>query len=254
MKQQFRGIALIICSLMILLMSWEGQKSDAAAISGSIPGESIRLRILANSDRPGDQAIKRQVRDAIVEQMNGWVQRLENPLSLAEARQIIESNLALVEDTVKRTLEKSGKSYTYKVELGVVPFPTKMYGGAVYPAGDYEALRVTLGKGEGKNWWCVLFPPLCFVDAGSGDALAKNRSQVDLKSAAAVTADGGKNAADSADAVHAEGAGAGAGIGAGAHDGAVQVQVQAQQEEAEVRFFLWDMLSGLWDWIIGLFK
>lgn len=228
MGQQFRSIALIFCSLMILLMSWEGQKSDAAAIGGSIPEESIRLRILANSDRPGDQVIKRQVRDAIVEQMNGWVQQLENPLSLTEARQVIESNLALVEDTVKRTLENSGKNYTYQVELGVVPFPTKMYGGAVYPAGDYEALRVTLGKGEGKNWWCVLFPPLCFVDAGSGEALAKDRGQADLKNADAVTANVSKDAAGSTDGDYAEG--------------------------AEVRFFLWDMLSGLWDWIVSLFK
>ncbi|AZK45858.1 stage II sporulation protein R [Paenibacillus lentus] len=210
MGQQFRSIALIFCSFMILLMSWEGQKSDAAAIGGSIPEESIRLRILANSDRPGDQVIKRRVRDAIVEQMNGWVQQLEHPLSLTEARQIIENNLALVEDTVKQTLEKSGKTYTYQVELGMVSFPTKMYGGAVYPAGEYEALRVTLGKGEGKNWWCVLFPPLCFVDAGSGEALAK--------------------------------------------DGDAEVKVQAQQEEAEVRFFLWDMLTGLWNWIVSFFK
>ncbi|MFD3259305.1 stage II sporulation protein R [Paenibacillus lentus] len=239
MRQQLRNITLIICSLMILLMSWEGQKSDAAALGGSIPEESIRLRILANSDRPGDQVIKRQVRDAIVEQMNGWVQHLENPVSLAEAREIIESNLALVEDTVERTLEKSGKSYTYKVELGVVPFPTKMYGGAVYPAGDYEALRVTLGKGEGKNWWCVLFPPLCFVDAGSGEALAKSRT--DVQNAAGKAA-GAENAADNIDAA-----------GAGANDGTVQLQVQAQQEETKVRFFLWDLLSGLWDWIVSLF-
>lgn len=239
MRQQLRNITLIICSLMILLMSWEGQKSDAAALGGSIPEESIRLRILANSDRPGDQVIKRQVRDAIVEQMNGWVQHLENPVSLAEAREIIESNLALVEDTVKRTLEKSGKSYTYKVELGVVPFPTKMYGGAVYPAGDYEALRVTLGKGEGKNWWCVLFPPLCFVDAGSGEALAKGRT--DVQNAAGKAA-GAENAAGNIDAA-----------GADANDGTVQLQVQAQQEETKVRFFLWDLLSGLWDWIVSLF-
>ncbi|WP_055106117.1 stage II sporulation protein R [Paenibacillus ihumii] len=247
MRQQFRGFGLIFCSLMILFMSWEGQKSDAAALGGSIPEESIRLRILANSDRPGDQVIKRQVRDAIVEQMNGWVQQLENPLSLADARQIIEDNLALVEDTVKRTLERSGKNYAYKVELGVVPFPTKMYGGTVYPAGEYEALRVTLGKGEGKNWWCVLFPPLCFVDAGSGEALAKGGNEADLKHAAAA-ADGSKPASgaaeDAAKAAKAE--------GAGSKDRAVQVQ--AQQEEAEVRFFLWDLLSGLWDWIVSLFK
>ncbi|MGG4554153.1 stage II sporulation protein R [Paenibacillus humicus] len=246
MRRQFRSMALIFCSLMILFMSWEGQKNDAAALGSSIPEESIRLRILANSDRPGDQAVKRQVRDAIVEQMNGWVQQLEAPVSLAEARRVIQSNLDLVEDTVKRTLEKSGKTYAYKVELGVVPFPTKMYGGAVYPAGDYEALRVTLGKGEGKNWWCVLFPPLCFIDAGSGEALAKGRSEAEADLQNAAPASGGAAAAGAADLANAP--------GSGDMDEAGQTHVPVQQEKAEVRFFLWDMLSGLWDWIMGLFK
>ncbi|MNJ42299.1 Stage II sporulation protein R [compost metagenome] len=195
------------------------------------------MRILANSDRAGDQVVKRLVRDAIVEQMNGWVEQLEDPLSLVEAREIIQGNLALVENTVERTLKNSGKSYTYKVELGVVPFPTKMYGGAVYPAGEYEALRVTLGKGEGKNWWCVLFPPLCFVDAGSGEALAKDGANVQNIAANGTGAADGVDGADSM----------------GSADSALNIQVQAQQEETEVRFFLWDMLSGLWEWIVSLF-
>ncbi|MEF2968205.1 stage II sporulation protein R [Paenibacillus sp. M1] len=224
--------ALIFFSMMILLMSWEGQKIDSAAAEGLIPQESIRLRILANSDRTGDQVVKRRVRDAVVEQMNGWVAELDNPQSLEAAREVIREHMVEIERQVGRTLADSGKSYSYKVELGVVPFPTKMYGGAVYPAGDYEALRVTLGEGKGKNWWCVLFPPLCFVDAGSGEALQSKASAANQK---ADKADSGlKTAGQQA---HAEDAG----------------EAQVQQDEPEVRFFIWDVLVRLWNWITGLF-
>lgn len=217
-----RVYALIVFSMLILLMSWEGQKIDTAAADGLIPQESIRLRILANSDGAGDQVVKRRVRDAVVEQMNGWVAELENPQSLEDARRIIRDHLGEIEALVGKTLARNGKDYEFQVELGKVPFPTKMYGGAVYPAGDYEALRVTLGEGRGKNWWCVLFPPLCFVDAGSGDAL--QAENIDVSPAKAKAA------------------------------AATDVKQVVNPEETEVRFFLWDMLVRLWDWIAGLFS
>lgn len=224
-----KKIALIFFSIVMLMMSWEGQMVDTAAAAGSqavisqIPQESIRLRILANSDGAADQLVKRRVRDAVVEQMNGWVAQLENPQSLEEARQVIREHLPAIEEQVGQTLKQYGKNYDYQVELGTVPFPTKMYGGAVYPAGDYEALRVTLGEGKGKNWWCVLFPPLCFIDAGSGDALAKDAGAVTTATAKASAA------------------------------GAAGDAVQVEPEETEVRFFLWDMLVKLWNWIASLF-
>lgn len=213
----------------MLMMSWEGQMVDTAAAAGTpsaisqIPQASIRLRILANSDGASDQLIKRHVRDAVVEQMNGWVEQLENPQSLEEARQVIREHLPAIEEQVGQTLKQYGKNYDYQVELGTVPFPTKMYGGAVYPAGDYEALRVTLGEGKGKNWWCVLFPPLCFIDVGSGDALAKESGEVTAATAKASAA------------------------------GATGDAAQVEPEETEVRFFLWDMLVKLWNWIVSLF-
>ncbi|WP_223066010.1 stage II sporulation protein R [Paenibacillus caui] len=214
-----RAAALLLFSLMILLMSWENQKTDAAAVQTAIPQESIRLRILADSDKPADQLVKRKVRDAVVEQMNSWVKTLDNPQSLEQARAVIREHLPQIEEQVAKTLKENGESYGYKVELGVVPFPAKMYGGEVYPAGNYEALRVTLGSGQGKNWWCVLFPPLCFIDGGSGEALAKG----DNGDKAPAAAGNGK-------------------------DGA------AQGKAPEVRFFLWDVLLGFWNWLTGLFS
>lgn len=214
-----RSTVLLLFCMAILVMSWEGQKTDAAVAKTEIPQDSIRLRILANSDRPEDQIVKRNVRDAVVEQMNGWVKTLENPQSLEEARQVVRTKLPEIEDQVGRTLKANGESYSYKVELGVVPFPTKMYGGEVYPAGDYEAVRVTLGSGEGQNWWCVLFPPLCFIDAGTGDAVAKNGAEVKTASADSSREGGAKK----------------------------------EGKAPEVRFFLWDMLSGFFNWVGSLF-
>ncbi|GAA0401686.1 stage II sporulation protein R [Paenibacillus motobuensis] len=246
-----KSIALIFFSVVILFMSWEGQKVDTAAAEGLIPQESIRLRILANSDGVGDQAVKRKVRDAVVEQMNAWVDELEDPQSLEAARGIIRDHLPEIGDKIQQTLANNGKEYSYQVELGVVPFPTKMYGGAVYPAGDYEALRITLGEGKGKNWWCVLFPPLCFVDAGSGDALAKDKGKATEKTK---EEESGKDASDPSDTVKKPKSK----VGAKAKTVSDTVDVsdeprQVQPEETEVRFFLWDALVSLWKGIVNLF-
>lgn len=157
----------LILAVFVILMSWEQVRTDASAIEGAIPDQSIRLRILANSDAPADQAVKRHVRDAVVAAMNNWV---SGPATIEQARATINGHMGEIEAVIAHELEIRGFDYGFKAELATVPFPTKMYGSRVYPAGDYEALRITLGKGAGQNWWCVLFPPLCFVDAATGEA------------------------------------------------------------------------------------
>ncbi|PZE19414.1 stage II sporulation protein R [Paenibacillus xerothermodurans] len=167
----------IAFALILLISCWElnvgksiakaaGSRETADA-ANFIPEESIRLRILANSDSPADQWIKREVRDAIVARMGEWV---EEPQGIEAARAAVRSHLPDIRELVGQTLSENGFDYAYDVELGMVPFPTKMYGNQVYPAGQYEALRVTIGTAKGQNWWCVLFPPLCFVDS---EAIAK---------------------------------------------------------------------------------
>ncbi len=238
LRSLVKNTAIIFCILLMLAMTWEAQKTDAAVVSGPIPGESIRLRILANSDHPDDQLVKRQIRDAVVEQMDAWVQDLEDPQSLEAARATIREHLPELHDLVGRELEERGIGYGYRVELGVVPFPTKLYGGTVYPAGNYEALRITLGEGKGQNWWCVLFPPLCFIDAGSGDAAAKPaaakaESSKELSGKTKKTSyspgEPGSQTAKAAD------------------------QAPVKASEPEVRFFLWDMLEGIFSWFKALF-
>lgn len=139
-----------------------------------IPKQAIRLRILANSDTAEDQWLKRQVRDAVVTEIETWAKR---PRNIEEARQAIRSRLPLFHSIAERVVRQHGYTYPVKVDFGLVPFPTKLYGDQVYPAGNYEALRITIGKGQGENWWCVLFPPLCFVDMSNGDAIPQSKDR-----------------------------------------------------------------------------
>jgi len=148
-------------ALMMLVTCWEASLTNAAIAGQSIPSESIRIRIIANSDSAGDQWIKGKVRDAVVRAVNGWI---NDPHNIEQARADIRAHIPQLEQVVGEELSKYGYSYPYKVELGMVPFPAKVFGNRVYPAGEYEALRITLGGGEGLNWWCVLYPPLCFVN------------------------------------------------------------------------------------------
>jgi stage II sporulation protein R len=159
--------------MLLLVLSWEVQKIQVALATSTIPKQAIRLRILANSDSIADQAIKRKVRDAVVAQMNRWVTK---PMNIEEARAIIHQNIPKMEQITGNVLHQNGFTYAYKVELKSVPFPTKLYGDTLYPAGNYEALRITLGEGQGANWWCVLFPPLCFIDAVKGVAVSQNHT------------------------------------------------------------------------------
>ncbi|KJE26424.1 stage II sporulation protein R [Geobacillus kaustophilus] len=176
-----KGNAIAICLYIILLttgvlVELYGHKTDAGANAAvAIPDEAIRLRILANSDADEDQQLKRKVRDAVNAQINGWVAELT---SFEEAKRVIRSHLPDIEQTVARVLRDEQSDQTYKVEFGPVHFPTKVYGNYVYPAGVYNAVLITLGEGKGANWWCVLFPPLCFLDFSNSDAvmMAANRT------------------------------------------------------------------------------
>ena len=125
----------------------------------------IRLHVIANSDSPDDQALKRDVRDAVLL----YVQHeFESSKDIEQTRSIINSKIDGITAIAKETIAKHGSNYDVKTTLGNYPFPTKVYGDISLPAGDYQALRVVIGKGEGANWWCVLFPPLCFVDVTHG--------------------------------------------------------------------------------------
>ncbi|MDR6120975.1 stage II sporulation protein R [Bacillus sp. SLBN-46] len=161
---------LVVLSLGTILSLYMPKTEAAAKESIVIPGEAIRLRILANSDFESDQAIKRKVRDAVNAQITLWVQDLT---SMEKAKTVLTSKLPEIQEIAERTVREQGSDQSVKVEFGKVQFPTKLYGQFLYPAGEYQAILITLGEGEGANWWCVLYPPLCFLDFSNGVAVSE---------------------------------------------------------------------------------
>lgn len=196
----------VMLLLMLLVMCWEYALNDKAIAEGAIPAEAIRLRILANSDSAADQAVKRHVRNAVSAELN---RLLAEAKSIEEARRVLSERLPELTAVVRRELQERGFMYDAEAELGLVPFPAKVYGSRIYPAGNYEALLITLGEGKGENWWCVLFPPLCFADAvGTGKKASSAAPKENAGEAAATVASGaahpnGAGSVDKAGDVHA---------------------------------------------------
>ena len=125
-------------------------------LSAEIAENIIRLHVVANSNEKCDQRVKLKVRDSILSQMQ-HIEKYED----------IKLSLGKIEKEANEVLKNEGFSYTARVEMGNFGFPTKYYDGFALPKGEYEAVRVILGDGLGENWWCVLFPPLCMVDAAT---------------------------------------------------------------------------------------
>lgn len=122
----------------------------------------IRLHVVADSDSTEDQAVKLQVRDALIAQLDG---ALGDFRDLESAKLWLEQQLPELEKTANEVLRQAGSDCTAQITLGKEAFPTREYDTFTLPAGVYESLRVTIGSGEGKNWWCVVFPNLCFSAA-----------------------------------------------------------------------------------------
>ena len=131
-------------------------------VQQGISKEVLRLHVVANSDSKEDQELKMKVKDTVVAYLRGT---MSDAGSVEEARAQIEKHLPEIEAIAKEKMQSEGYDYEAEAELGESYFPIKEYGDLTFPAGNYEALRVNLGKSAGKNWWCVMYPSLCFVDS-----------------------------------------------------------------------------------------
>lgn len=136
-----------------------------------IPDEAIRLRILANSDHEQDQEVKELIRDEVSEKISTWVEHITD---IDEARKIIRKRIPELDKLIAELLEDESHTIEYRSN---VTFPAKLYDSILYPAGEYEAILITIGDGDGTNWWCVLFPPLCFLDFDSEGAVADTEEE-----------------------------------------------------------------------------
>ena len=126
-----------------------------------IQDKLIRFHVIANSDTDEDQNLKLKVRDKVVEALS---EKLSNVNSLEKAENILEENIDYVNEIAKEVIEENNYTYEVNTMLSYENFPDKVYGDCVFPQGNYEAFRVIIGEGKGQNWWCVMFPSLCFVD------------------------------------------------------------------------------------------
>ena len=157
----------IILTLMLLLMIYTiiCAFSYVQAVSTDISDSVFRLHVLANSNSDEDQALKYKVRDNLLKYMNGLC---SNCASKEEAIEIVTEHQDEFKQVALDTIHAEGYSYNVKINIGNFEFPTKQYGDISLPAGYYDALRVEIGEAKGRNWWCVMFPSLCFIDVSSG--------------------------------------------------------------------------------------
>lgn len=163
MKKNLKMV--IILSFLLFLYTSVCAISYAQNVSTDIANSVFRLHVLANSDSQEDQDLKYKVRDNLLEYMNSIC---GNCKSKQEAIRLVEENKDSFKEIALHTIQEQGYSYSVNINIGNFEFPTKNYGDISLPAGYYDALRVEIGEAKGQNWWCVMFPPLCFVDISSG--------------------------------------------------------------------------------------
>ncbi|AGB41625.1 stage II sporulation protein R [Halobacteroides halobius DSM 5150] len=156
----------ILISLLFIIgirgsITFKNESSKRASSSDSL----VRLHVIANSNSLEDQRIKRQVRDILLKQASKLYITAAKGKKIFDPKAIVRKNLNNLEEIIEAKLGQENKSYGVSLKLGEFQFPTRSYGGMTLVAGKYQALRVVLGAGNGANWWCVLFPPLCFIDS-----------------------------------------------------------------------------------------
>lgn len=137
------------------------QQESSQQIQQNIASQIIRLHVIANSDSQEDQALKLKVRDSVIQELQNT---LKSAPSVSAARNIIISQMPQIQKKAQKVIRQEGYDYSATVSLSNRYFPVKVYGDLTFPAGEYEALCLEIGNASGHNWWCVLFPSLCFVD------------------------------------------------------------------------------------------
>ena len=149
----------IICIMAFCIVAFMG---FCEAVAEDLSDNLVRIHVIANSDRAEDQNIKLLVRDYIIKEGNALADGKELTVST------VEQNKETLTEGVNHILKEHGKTYGTKVETGRFYFPMKRYENITLPQGEYDAVRIVLGEGKGANWWCVMYPPLCFTESAKG--------------------------------------------------------------------------------------
>ena len=161
--RRWEGVFLAMLAVLLLACGWLSLRQAQLA------DRMVRLHVIAHSDTEADQKLKLQVRDAVLARASAY---LEGAGDADQAAAILEDHLTELAEAGEAVVEAQGYGYSVSATVDVSHFPTKFYDGFALPAGNYRALRVTIGAGEGQNWWCVVFPSLCVAPASSWEDTA----------------------------------------------------------------------------------
>ncbi len=155
-------LSVVIFTLVLIVSAVTYAKITQSEIAAQV----LRLHVIANSDSESDQRLKIAVRNRILSEA---ADLFENTSSAAEAAKVAEEKLEYLTEIARDEVKKQGFSYPVSVKIGKVAFPVKFYDDIMLPSGQYTALQITIGDGEGRNWWCVMYPPMCSLDGITSD-------------------------------------------------------------------------------------
>lgn len=143
----------------------------------TISSKLIRFHVLANSDSKEDQELKLKVRDSVLKYLQPKLNEAKN---INDSRNILNENHEKIKEIAEQVIKENGYRYSVSNSISFENFPIKTYGNITLPPGKYEAYRIIIGNGGGQNWWCVMFPPLCFVDVAKGN-IAEKQTETQMK-------------------------------------------------------------------------
>lgn len=162
LKWTIAALSMVIAVLVTSFFVWRSGLSAQAQMQEHLAKEVLRFHILANSDSKSDQALKITVRDEVLDYLES---EMPKSLNVEETKRWIRRHVDDLEALSRETAAENGYDYSVTAAVTTCWFPDKTYGDVTFPAGNYEALRIEIGDAKGHNWWCVLYPNLCFLDA-----------------------------------------------------------------------------------------
>ena len=174
--KEYKTLLIIGAVFIVLTVIVMGVIKYSKSVTDSISKQVIRFHVVANSDTTDDQLLKQKVRDEVIEFIEPLLSECE---SVEDTRYILEGSLPVIKEISEEVVEDWGKDYQIYVALDKANFPTKSYGDVVLPAGEYEACRIVIGEGKGENWWCVMYPPLCYLDVATGVVPLEGKEQLE---------------------------------------------------------------------------
>ena len=176
-KEKWYWLGAVVIGVMFsLIFGAHWTKGYSEMIQNGISAKVVRFHVLANSDSEADQTLKLAVRDRVLREYGELLENCENK---EETLAALEQAKQKICETAMQEVQEQGYDYPVRVSLVREEFPFKKYDELIFPAGIYDALRIEIGKAEGQNWWCVLYPQMCFVDAAWGYSTEESHSRLE---------------------------------------------------------------------------